>query len=242
MWPVYQGLTCIPRNSPNGTCTLGAYPTYAVNVSTVSQIQLTLNFARNANIRLVIKNTGHDYLGKSLGAGALSVWTHNLKNMEFIADYKSDGGYEGAALKVGAGVTVREIYQMAEKWNVTVTGGLCESVGFAGGYVAGGGHTPMSGYYGMAADNVEALQVVTADGHFITASNTSHPDLFWALRGGGGSTFGIVTSVIVRVHPKMPIVTSQFSYATGGNITREIFWQGTRKFFEMFPTLVDAHT
>ncbi|KAF2271438.1 FAD/FMN-containing isoamyl alcohol oxidase-like protein MreA [Westerdykella ornata] len=242
MWPIYQGRTCLPRNTPNGACTLGGFPTYVVNISTVEQIQLSLNFARNNNIRLIVKNTGHCYLGKSLGAGALSIWTHHLKDTQFIENYQSDSGYDGVAIKVAAGVTVREIYKLAEENNATVTGGICESVGFAGGYVTGGGHTPMSGYYGMAADNVEALQVVTADGRFVTASNTSHPDLFWALRGGGASTFGVVTSVIVRAHPKMPIVTSTFNYTTGGNITREVFWNGTRKFFEMFPTLTDAHT
>lgn len=213
-----------------------------MNVSTVAHIQLALNIARNTNIRLVIKNTGHDFLGKSLGAGALSIWTHNLKDIEFIEHYKSDSGYEGPVFKVAAGVVVRELYQAAEKYNVTVTGGICESVGFAGGYVAGGGHTPMSGFYGMAADNIEALQVVTADGRFVTASTSSHPDLFWALRGGGGSTFAVVTSVIVRVHPKMPVVTSTFSFSTGGNITRDIFWQGLRKWWELFPVLADAHT
>jgi FAD/FMN-containing dehydrogenase len=179
MWPVFQGKTCLAYNRPNGTCSLGGFPVYAVNVSSVAHVQLALNFARNANIRLVIKNTGHDYLGKSLGAGALSIWTHNLKNIDFIESYKSDSGYDGPALKVGAGATVREVYQSAAKNGVTALGGICESVGYAGGYVAGGGHTPMSGYYGMAADNVEALEVVTADGRFVTASNSSNPDLYW---------------------------------------------------------------
>jgi hypothetical protein len=216
---------------------------YAVNVSTVEQIQLAVNFARNKNIRLVIKNTGHCYLGKSLGAGALSIWTHNLKDIEFIENYKSKGGYTGPAFKVGAGVTVREIYKAAEKYGVTVSGGICESVGFAGGYIAGGGHTPMSGYYGMGADSVELLQVVTADGRFHEASaNSNRDDLFWALRGGGGSTYGVVTSVIVRAHPKMPVVTSTFSFSTGNNITKEVFWQGLRKFFEMFPKFAEEHT
>jgi FAD/FMN-containing dehydrogenase len=104
-----------------------------------------------------------------------------LKNVEFIANYKSDSGYVGSTFKVAASVTVREIYQAAGKHNVTVTGGICERVGFAEGYIAGGGHNPMSGYHGMAADNAESLQVVTADGRFVTASNTSLPDLFWAL-------------------------------------------------------------
>ncbi|KAF2683368.1 FAD/FMN-containing isoamyl alcohol oxidase-like protein MreA [Lentithecium fluviatile CBS 122367] len=242
MWPIFQGKTCLAFDRPNGTCSLGSYPTYAVNVSSVAHIQLALNFARNANLRLVIKNTGHDYLGKSLGAGALSIWTHNLKNIDFVENYKSDSGYEGSALKVGAGATVREVYQVADKHGVTALGGICESVGYAGGYVAGGGHTPMSGYYGMAADNVEALEVVTADGRFVTASNSSNPDLYWALRGGGGGTFGVATSVIIRAHPKMPIVTSVFSFKSGGNITNEIFWQGLRKYFEMFIPFTDAHT
>ena len=86
MWPIFQGRTCLPRNdtTSNDTCTLGGYPNYAVNVSNVAQIQLAVNFARSTNIRLVIKNTGHDYLGKSGGAGSLSVWMHNLKEIEFL--------------------------------------------------------------------------------------------------------------------------------------------------------------
>lgn len=242
MWPIFQGRTCLAYDRPNGTCNLGGFPAYAVKIKTVAQIQLTLNFARNNNLRLVIKNTGHDYLGKSLGAGALSIWTHNLKDIEFIEHYKSDSGYEGKALKVGAGVTVREVYKAAHKYEITVLGGICESVGYAGGYIAGGGHTPMSGHYGMAADNVEALEVVTADGRFVTASNTSNPDLYWALRGGGGGTFGVVTSVIIRAHPKMPIVTSTFTYETSADVSKELFWEGTRKYFELFIPFTDAHT
>lgn len=62
MWPIYQGKTCMARNNTTSSdrCSLGAYPEYAVNVSSVAQIQLTVNFIRNLNIRLVIKNTGHE--------------------------------------------------------------------------------------------------------------------------------------------------------------------------------------
>ncbi|KAF2177623.1 FAD-binding domain-containing protein [Zopfia rhizophila CBS 207.26] len=229
MWPIYQGRTCLAIDSPNGTCTLSSFPSYTVNVSNVAQIQLALNFARNANLRLVIKNMGHCYLGKSLGAGSLSVWTHHTKDIRFIENYKSDSGYTGTAMKVGAGVTVREMYQAAHKYNATALGGICESVGYAGGYIAGGGHTPMSGYYDMAADKVETFEVVTADGRLVAASNTSHPDLYWALWGEGGSTFRIVTSVIIQVHPKTPATTSVFTFETSTNITNEIFWEGMRK-------------
>lgn len=98
---------------------------YAVNVSSVAQIQIAINFARNANVRLVIKNTGHCYLGKSSGSGSLSLWMHNLKDISFLPDFESPS-YRGSALKVGAGVTVREVYTSANEHKVTVLGGICE--------------------------------------------------------------------------------------------------------------------
>ncbi|KAF2179737.1 FAD-binding domain-containing protein [Zopfia rhizophila CBS 207.26] len=240
-WPIFQGKTCLPINSPNGTCTLGGYPAYAVNVTNVAQVQLAVNFARNLNIRLVIKNTGHCYLGKSSGAGSLSIWMHNMKIIKYLPNYKGPG-YSGPAMKVGAGVTVKELYQAAEDAGVTATGGICESVGYAGGYIQGGGHTPMSGLYGMAADNVMALEVVTADGRFVTATEDSYPDLYWALRGGGGSTYGVVTSVITCVFPKMPIVTSTWTIATGGNVTKDMYWEAVRTYFDLLIPFTDAHT
>lgn len=241
-WPLYQGRTCLPTSDPaSGNCTLGAFPIYMVNVSSVAQIQLAVNFARNANLRLVIKNTGHDYLGKSSGAGALGIWTHNLKDMTFYPELRI-AGYSGPALKIGAGVTVREMYVKAHEHGVSALGGICESVGYAGGYVAGGGHTPLSGLYGMAADHVMALEVVTADGRFVTASPDQNTDLFWALRGGGGGTYGIVTSVITRVHPKVPVITSEFAFGTSATVSADVFWEGLRAFFELFIPFTDAGT
>ncbi|KAK7998793.1 FAD/FMN-containing isoamyl alcohol oxidase-like protein MreA [Apiospora marii] len=240
-------------DDPDGICSLGGYPVYAVNVSTVGHIQAALTFARRKNLRFVIKNTGHCYLGKSNGAGALSVWMHNLKDIEFLPDYQSDGGsYRGTALKVGAGVTVREVYEAAHRYGVSALGGICESVGFAGGYVAGGGHTPLSGLYGMAADQALAFEVVTADGEFVTASETSNPDLYWALQGGGGSTYGVVTSVIVRtsleltersrVHPKIHSVMSTFDFNTSPTLSNETFFAGIQAYLEYFIPFTDAGT
>ncbi|KAI4592656.1 hypothetical protein KJ359_010558 [Pestalotiopsis sp. 9143b] len=241
MWPIWQGKTCMPTQDANETCTLGAYPAYAVNISSVEQIQRSIAFARTHNLRLVIKNTGHCYLGKSGGAGALSVWTHNLKDIAVVPEYRS-AGYTGPALKVGAGVTVREVYTAAYENGHVITGGICESVGYAGGYLAGGGHTPLSGLYGMAADSVLEFHLVTANGTFITANETSNSDLFWALRGGGGSTFGIVTSAIVRAHPRVNVVTSSLSFSTSATVSNETFWLGIRAFFEDFIPYTDAGT
>jgi hypothetical protein len=124
MWPIFQGRTCMPKNDTTGmSCTLGGYPEYAVKVTNVAQIQLAINFARAANIRLVIENTGHCYLGKSTGAGALSSWMHNMNQIDFLPDYQGPG-YSGPALKVAAGVTVRQVYEAADKYGVTVLGAV----------------------------------------------------------------------------------------------------------------------
>jgi hypothetical protein len=108
-----------------------------------------------------------------------------------------------------------------------------QSVGWAGGMITGGGQNPLAGVYGMSADHVVAFQVVTANGRFITVSEASNPDLFWALRGGGGGTFAVVVSVIVRVHPKINVVTAGW-YLDASNNSLEDFWKGTKKFYEVF--------
>lgn len=123
-WPIFEGRTCQPRNDTSESkCTIGGYPEYAVKVTNVAQVQLAINFARAANLRLVIKNTGHCYLGKSLGAGALSLWMHNLKQIDFLPDYEGPG-YSGPALKLAAGVSVREVYEAADRHDVTVLGAV----------------------------------------------------------------------------------------------------------------------
>lgn len=122
MWPLYEGRSCMPTDDPSGECTVGGYSSYAVNVSNVAQIQLAVNFARNAGLRLVVKNTGHDFNGKSTGAGALSIWTHNLKDIKYYADYQSTN-YRGPAVKMGAGVQAFEIYEKANELGFTAVGG-----------------------------------------------------------------------------------------------------------------------
>ena len=77
-----------------------------------------------------------------------------------------------------------------------------------GGYIQGGGHSPLSCLHGLAADQVLSAEVVTPDGRFVTADFTQNTDLFWAIRGGGGSTFGVVTSITVKAYPDMPVTAS----------------------------------
>ena len=115
----------------NSSCTLGGFPSYSLNVTTVAQIQLAVNFARNQHLRLVIRNTGHDFLGKNTGEGALSIWTHHLNDIKVIQQYESAGGrYSGPASKLGAGVMVYELYDVAEREGYTAVGGECRVSGF----------------------------------------------------------------------------------------------------------------
>jgi len=92
----------------------------------------------------------------------------------------------------------------------------------------------------MAADQVLSIDIVTADGMFVTASATRNPDLFWALRGGGGSTYGVVTSLVVRAYPKMPVAIMSLTYATGPQISDDTFWQGFRAFFDGYINYTDV--
>ena len=89
----------LPRDT---RCVLGNYVSYAVNVSDIYDMQMTMKFVRERNIRLTIRNIGHDYNGKATGAGAIAVWTHYIKSME-ILNYTS-AKYAGVALRMGAGV------------------------------------------------------------------------------------------------------------------------------------------
>ncbi|EME39010.1 hypothetical protein DOTSEDRAFT_48443 [Dothistroma septosporum NZE10] len=244
---VWQGLTCMPpalwSNGWNyGNCTQGGYPSHVVNITTVSDVQAAVNFARNTGVRLIIKNTGHDYMGKSTGAGALSIWTHNLRDIAFIPSYDSaTTNYSGPAFKAGSGVLGVEMYQAARDQGLMLVGGECENVGVFGGYIQGGGHSPLSSVHGMAAEGALSFDVVTADGRFVTANEIDNPDLFWALRGGGGSTWGVVVSVTVKAFPQLPKGTAVFNWSyTNGNISNGTFWAAYRTYLGYFPEHADA--
>jgi len=120
------------------------------------------------------------YLGKSTGAGALSVWTHYLKDIEFL--HWSDQNHKGKAIKMGAGVQAYEAMAAARAQDLVVVGGECSTVGVAGGYTQGGGHSALSTSFGLAADQTLEWEVVTASGELVTASRTQNADLYWALR------------------------------------------------------------
>ncbi|KAJ5630613.1 FAD/FMN-containing dehydrogenase [Penicillium longicatenatum] len=217
----YTNQSCNPFLGPSSRCIIGTYVQYAVRVESSTDIQKTIAFATANRIRLVVRNTGHDYLGKSTGAGAIALWTHHLKDIEFL-DYQSSY-YNGSAIKVGAGVQVGESNAAASKRNFTVVGGNCRTIGLAGGYSQGGGHGQLVSRFGLAADQVLSWEVVTPTGVLVTATpDNEYSDLYWALAGGGGGTYGVVVSMISLAHPEMQTATAELIITTNST-TRAAF-------------------
>ena len=206
----FANQSCDPFLPKDAPCTVGSYIQYAVNASGASDYRKTIEFTKKHNIRLVIRNTGHDYLGKSSGPGAVGIWTHNLKELA-ILDYKSKH-YTGKAIKVAAGVQAGEALQAAHAQGLVVVTGNCATIGIAGGFSQGGGHSPLSSKFGLGADQVLEWEVVTGTGELVIASQTENSDLYWALSGGGGGTFGVVLSMTSKLYPDIPTVGANLTF------------------------------
>lgn len=227
--------TFMPRDLP---CTVSALQRYTVNVSGVEDVQTTLRFVREHNIRLVIRNTGHDYLGKSTAPGGLALWMHHLKDTEYLPDYTSDS-YHGPALRLGAGIQGFDGMAAANTQKKVILAGNCESVGIAGGYSQGGGHGQLASRFGLAADQVLEWEVVTAAGQHLVASPEKYSDLFWALSGGGGGTFAVVMSVTVKAHPEISTASATLTFS-GACVAADTFWNIIRNFVAGITPMVDA--
>ncbi|KAK3325376.1 hypothetical protein B0H66DRAFT_121546 [Apodospora peruviana] len=239
MAPFFADQACDPFTEQSKPCTLGNYVQYAVEVRSSADVIATIEFARKKNIRFVIRNTGHDYLGRSTGAGALSVWTHGLKDIEFTT-YKSSH-YNGSAVKVGAGVQGYDALIAGREVGQVVVGGECPTVGVAGGYTQGGGHSALSTSFGLSADNTLEFDVVTAAGKLVTASRTKNTDLYWALSGGGGGNYGVVISMTVKSHPDSVVGGATLAFFSS-NTPSDKFYAAIDAFHDALPAMVQSGT
>lgn len=169
----------------------------------------------------------------------MSLWTHNLKTKELIKNYKSKG-YNGPALKVGAGVQVREANEFVDQHGYMMVGGECPSVGLAGGYTAGGGHGPLSTMVGLAADQTLEFEAITADGRLIRAAPDENADLYWALSGGGPG-YAVVWSVTYRIFPDKKVVATTLSFDRGeGKTAADDFWEAISFWHSMARNITDT--
>ncbi|KAF2431486.1 FAD-binding domain-containing protein [Tothia fuscella] len=198
MWQNHNNYSCMPSSNQ---CSTSGYPIYVVAAKEASDVKAAVDFARIFNVRLNIKSTGHDFLGRSVQPNSLSIWTHGLKSMRWFNSSFSPKGCKapinGPAVTVGSGSQWKDIYATAEGMGLSFVGGKFSSVS-VGGFLANGGHGLLSAKYGLGADMVLEIELVTADGEIITANECQNTDYFWAMRGGGGSTYGVVLSYTIQ--------------------------------------------
>jgi FAD/FMN-containing dehydrogenase len=189
---------------------VSAHSQRVVAAESAADIAAAVDFARENRTGLVVKGTGHDYLGRSCAPGSLMIWTHRMREVTVHDGFVPAGSPAGVAgvpaITVGAGARWLEAYQALLPYGRYVQGGGCVTVGAAGGFIQGGGFGSLSRRYGTAAGSMLEAEVVLASGEIVTANAILHPDLFWALRGGGGGTFGVVSRVTLRTYPAPQIL------------------------------------
>lgn len=198
-----------------GVCDQGAISSFGVAVSSNADIAAALAFAAQKNLQVVIKNTGHDLQGRSIASKyALMIWLHKFKGVEIDTAFQACASDTAApAVIARGGARWGDVYATVNAANYHVVGGASRTVGAVGGWVQGGGHSFSSPAFGLGVDNVLKFTVVLVNGTTVDASPCSNPDLFWALRGGGGSTYGIVTSVAYKLHKKQAVTGYVFDLA-----------------------------
>lgn len=198
-------------DNPGVTQTLGwvdAWATkpsvYAVAARNAQDIAATVKFARQNNLRLVVKGGGHSYQGTSNAPDSLLIWTRHMHDVTIQNDFVPQGCQPThapqPAVTVGSGAIWSQVYDVVTtKHGAYVQGGGCTTVGVAG-LIQSGGFGSFSKRYGTAASSLLEAEVVTADGQVRIANACVNPDMFWALKGGGGGTFGVVSKLTLRVH------------------------------------------
>ncbi|KAI1660631.1 FAD-binding domain-containing protein [Daldinia decipiens] len=242
LWTYFTNDTCRPIGNPAAPCTLGYYGIYVIMAQSKDHIKAGVDFARENNLRLIIRNTGHDFIGRSTGWGALIINTHSFQDIEFTTEYGGPGDYKGGAVTIGAGVQGRALLTQAHAQDppVTVLTGECPTVGVAGGLVQGGGHGPLTPLYGLVADTALSFDVLTAGGEYLTANSEENPDLFWALKGGGPSAFAVVLSVTLKTFPEQKAAGVFININSTLTNDADVFWEGVRSFHKYSNEIVAA--
>ena len=174
-------------------------PQYVARPIGATDVQGAVRWCVANNVALRPRSGGHSFEGYSTVPGGVML---DLRKMNGI----SVNGARTAT--IGTGAQLIDVYNTLAKNGATIPGGSCPSVGIAG-VTLGGGMGLAARAFGMSADNVLGAKIVTADGQLLTVDKHNNPDLFWALRGGGGGNFGVVTQLTFRIHA-LPKAASYF--------------------------------
>ena len=171
-------------------------PAVIAQCATPADVRDALALAQRERYDVAVRAGGHSVAGASMNDGGLVVDVRPMKQIEVDADRR--------VVRVGAGVTWGEFDAATQEHGLATTGGRVSTTGVAG-LTLGGGSGWLERAYGLTCDNLGSVDLVTADGREVTASESEHPELFWALHGGGGN-FGIATSFEFALRPLGPTV------------------------------------
>ncbi|MDH6137830.1 FAD/FMN-containing dehydrogenase [Kitasatospora sp. MAA4] len=188
-------------------------PGAIVYAASAQDVVTSLAFARRFTVPVALRSGGHSYAGWSSGTGMVL----DVSSMNAVSS-------SGGSATVGAGSRLIDVYTELAARGVTIPAGSCPSVGVAG-LTLGGGIGVTSRAYGLTCDSLTGAQVVTADGRIRQVDAQTDPDLFWALRGGGGGNFGVVTSFDFRTSPAVDCAYGFLSWPWSSAAAVVAAWQ-----------------
>src|SRR5262245_10455859 len=203
--------------------TVACRPALIVRCESTGDVQSPVRAATTCGLSLSVRGGGHDWAGRAL-QGELVV---DLTRMRHVS-------VEGRMATVGGGATSMEVAEASHPHGLAAVTGTMGCVGMAG-LTLGGGYGPLTVRFGMASDNLLGAEVVLADGRVVRTDETHEPDLFWALRGGGGN-FGVVTGLRVQLHPVADVSAGVVAFPWGQ--ARSVF----KAYDDMAATIPDELT
>ncbi|WDV32006.1 FAD-dependent oxidoreductase [Streptomyces sp. AD16] len=177
-------------------------PSVVVRCASTADVQAGVRASRTHGVPLSVRGGGHDFWGRAFRPGGLVLDLTDMREVQVDLDHRY--------ATVGGGALSSDVVSAAERAGLTAVTGTAGSVGMVG-LTLGGGYGPLLGQFGLAADNLLGAEVVLADGSRVNTDAEHHPDLFWALRGGGGN-FGVVTSARIRLHPVPTVISGTILY------------------------------
>src|SRR5262249_39475029 len=183
----------------------GRHPALIVRCASPSDVARVLDFAQRQSLPLAVPAGGPSAAGFGVCDGGVVIDLSGLKRIEVEAEKR--------IVRAEAGSLVGELDEATQRFGLATPVGTCPTVGLAG-LTLGGGEGALMPKYGVTCDNLVSARVVTVDGRQVEASQDSNPDLFWAIRGGGGN-FGVVTAFDYRLHPVNEVLGGPLIYPAG---------------------------